>query len=262
MSHEFDFEFDKALACQYESRRKEFRDLEYLYNSASKTSESPEALIRALADEDICEFKSNYGKTLMTGWISILGIRVGVLANNGVLFPESAMKGAQFIQLCDQQRTPLLFLQNITGFMVGKRVEHEGIAKHGAKMVNAVANASVPKLTLIFGASYGAGNYGMCGRAYSPNFLFSWASSKTCVMGGQQAAQVLTSLKRGLSAEERQAYLEKIEGVYQKGGWPVNARKREFLRQRPCLGRRGYSPRRHQGGAGSVPDDITQQSAV
>lgn len=188
-----------------------------MYNSSSKSSESPEALIRMLADDDFCEFKPNYGKTLTTGWIDLLGIKVGVLANNGVLFPESALKGAQFIQLCDQQQIPLVFLQNITGFMVGKKVEQEGIAKHGAKMVNAVANASVPKLTLIFGASYGAGNYGMCGRAYSPNFLFSWPSSKICVMGGQQAAQVLTSLKKGLNEEEKKAYLEQIEGVYQKG---------------------------------------------
>lgn len=153
----------------------------------------------------------------MTGWISLLGIKVGVVANNGVLFSESSLKGAQFIQLCDQQGTPLLFLQNITGFMVGKRVEHEGIAKHGAKMVNAVANASVPKITLIFGSSYGAGNYGMCGRAYSPNFLFAWPSSKICVMGGQQAARVLTSLKKGLTEEEREKYFEKIRGVYESG---------------------------------------------
>ena len=174
-------------------------------------------MISNLADGDFCEFKPNYGKTLTTGWIDLLGTKVGIVANNGVLFPESALKGTQFIQLCDQQRIPLLFLQNITGFMVGKKVEHEGIAKHGAKMVNAVANASVPKLTLIFGASYGAGNYGMCGRAYSPNFLFSWPSSKICVMGGQQAAQVLTSLKKGMNDEEKQVYLKKIEAIYEKG---------------------------------------------
>ena len=174
-------------------------------------------MIRLLADNDFCEFKPNYGKTLTTGWIDLLGTKIGIVANNGVLFPESALKGTQFIQLCDQQKTPILFLQNITGFMVGKKVEHEGIAKHGAKMVNAVANASVPKLTLIFGASYGAGNYGMCGRAYSPNFLFSWPSSKICVMGGQQAAQVLTSLKKGMNEEEKQVYLKKIEGIYEKG---------------------------------------------
>jgi 3-methylcrotonyl-CoA carboxylase beta subunit len=217
LNPEFDFKFNEELVSNYENRRKQFQNLEYLYNSSSKTNESPEALIRMLADDDFCEFKSNFGKTLITGWINLLGNRVGVVANNGVLFSESALKGAQFIQLCDQQKTPLIFLQNITGFMVGKRVEHEGIAKHGAKMVNAVANASVPKLTLIFGASYGAGNYGMCGRAYSPNFMYCWPSSKISVMGGQQAAQVLTSLKKGLNEEEKQAYLEKIQGVYEKG---------------------------------------------
>jgi 3-methylcrotonyl-CoA carboxylase beta subunit len=217
LSPEFNFKFNSYLESKYEDRRKQFQDLEYLYNSSSKTNESPEALIRMISDSDFCEFKPNFGKTLTTGWISLMGQKVGVVANNGVLFSESALKGAQFIQLCDQQQIPLLFLQNITGFMVGKRVEHEGIAKHGAKMVNAVANASVPKFTLIFGASYGAGNYGMCGRAYSPNFMFSWPSSKISVMGGQQAAQVLTSLKKGLDQNQKEQYLETIRGVYEKG---------------------------------------------
>ena len=127
------------------------------------------------------EFKANYGTTLVTGFAKIYGQDVGIVANNGILFSESALKGAHFVQLCSQRGIPLLFLQNITGFMVGTKVEHEGIAKHGAKLVTAVACATVPKLTLILNASYGAGNYGMCGRAYSPRFLFTWPGARISV---------------------------------------------------------------------------------
>ena len=132
------------------------------------------------------EFKQDYGETLVTGFGKLYGQEVGIVGNNGVLFSESALKGAHFISLCEQRKIPLLFLQNITGFMVGRKYESEGIAKHGAKMVNAVATATVPKLTLIFGGSFGAGNYGMCGRAYSPRFMFTWPHSKISVMGGDQ----------------------------------------------------------------------------
>jgi 3-methylcrotonyl-CoA carboxylase beta subunit len=137
------------------------------------------------------EFKAEYGKTLVTGFAHLHGHPVGIVANNGVLFAESAMKGAHFIELCDQRAIPLLFLQNITGFMVGREYEAGGIAKHGAKMVTAVACARVPKLTVVIGGSYGAGNYSMCGRAYSPRFLWMWPNARISVMGGEQAASVL-----------------------------------------------------------------------
>jgi 3-methylcrotonyl-CoA carboxylase beta subunit len=142
------------------------------------------------------EFKANYGKTLVTGFAHIEGYPVGILANNGVLFSESALKGAHFIELCDQRSIPLVFLQNITGFMVGQKYENEGIAKHGAKMVMAVSNARVPKFTVVIGGSHGAGNYAMCGRAYSPRFLWMWPNAKISVMGGEQAANVLLQIKK------------------------------------------------------------------
>merc|ERR1719389_782319 len=141
------------------------------------------------------EFKARYGRTLVCGFAHIHGYPVGIVANNGILFGESAQKGAHFVQMCSQRQIPLLFLQNITGFMVGKAYENGGIAKDGSKMVNAVACAAVPKITVIIGGSHGAGNYGMCGRAYSPRFLFSWPNSRIGVMGGVQAAEVLATVK-------------------------------------------------------------------
>ena len=147
------------------------------------------------------EFKQLYGSTLVTGFARIHGIPVGIVANNGVLFSEAALKGAHFVELCSQRNIPLIFLQNITGFMVGKKYESEGIAKHGAKMVTAVACSKVPKITCIIGGSFGAGNYGMCGRAYSPNFLFMWPNARIGVMGGEQAANVLAQVQR--EARER-----------------------------------------------------------
>ncbi len=141
------------------------------------------------------EFKANYGTTLVCGFAKLYGQPVGILANQGVLFSESSVKGAHFIELCCQRKIPLLFLQNITGFMVGKQYEREGIAKHGAKLVNAVSTANVPKITLVIGGSYGAGNYGMCGRAYGPRFLFMWPNARIAVMGGDQAASVLVQIK-------------------------------------------------------------------
>ena len=149
---------------------------------------------RILDGSEFQEFKKDFGSTLVTGFGKLYGKTVGIVANNGVIFSESAMKGAHFIQLCDQRRIPLIFLQNVTGFMVGKQSESEGIAKHGAKMVTAVSTATVPKFTVIIGASYGAGNYGMCGRAFGPRFLFMWPNSKISVMGGEQAADVLATV--------------------------------------------------------------------
>jgi 3-methylcrotonyl-CoA carboxylase beta subunit len=142
------------------------------------------------------EFKALFGTTLVTGFAHIEGMAVGIVANNGVLFSEAAQKGAHFIELCSQRKTPLIFLQNITGFMVGQKYENEGIARHGAKMVTAVACTSVPKITMIVGGSYGAGNYGMAGRAFQPRFLWTWPTSRTAVMGGPQAAGVLATVKR------------------------------------------------------------------
>ncbi len=155
-----------------------------------------EVLARVLDGSRFDEFKPRFGETLVTGFAHIMGMPVGIVANNGVLFSESAVKGAHFVELCSQRRIPLIFLQNITGFMVGRRYENEGIARHGAKMVTAVATTSVPKITLIVGGSFGAGNYGMAGRAYSPRFLWSWPNSRISVMGGEQAAGVLATVKR------------------------------------------------------------------
>ena len=154
-----------------------------------------EVITRIVDGGEFDEFKANYGTTLVTGFARIHGFPVGILANDGVLYSESALKGAHFVELCNQRKIPLLFLQNITGFMVGKKYEAEGIAKHGAKMVNAVACASVPKFTVITGGSFGAGNYGMCGRAYDPRFMFMWPNARISVMGGEQAASVLTQVK-------------------------------------------------------------------
>ena len=150
---------------------------------------------RVLDGSRFHEFKERYGTTLITGFGNLYGYPVGIVANNGVLFSESSQKGSHFVQLCSQRKIPIIFLQNITGFMVGKKVESEGIAKHGAKLVSAVANANVPKITAILGASYGAGNYGMCGRAYSPRFMYMLPSAKISVMGGQQAGEVLSLVK-------------------------------------------------------------------
>jgi 3-methylcrotonyl-CoA carboxylase beta subunit len=155
-----------------------------------------EIIARVVDAAEFDEFKARYGATLVTGFAHIEGHPVGILANNGILFSESALKSAHFIELCCQRGIPLVFLQNITGFMVGKKAEHGGIAKDGAKMVTAVACARVPKFTLIVGGSFGAGNYGMCGRAYSPRFLWTWPNARISVMGGEQAAGVLAQVKR------------------------------------------------------------------
>ena len=169
---------------------------------ARKPYDVREVIARLVDGSEFDEFKARYGATLITGFAHIEGQPVGIVANNGVLFSESAMKGAHFIELCCQRRVPLIFLQNITGFMVGRKYEAEGIAKHGAKMVTAVATATVPKFTVIIGGSFGAGNYGMCGRAYSPRFLWMWPNARISVMGGEQAASVLATVKRdGIEAK-------------------------------------------------------------
>ena len=155
-----------------------------------------EVIARIVDDSDFDEFKARYGTTLVCGFAHLYGMPVGIVANNGILFGESAQKGAHFVELCSQRKIPLIFLQNITGFMVGKQYEASGIAKHGAKMVTAVACANVPKLTVLIGGSFGAGNYGMCGRAYDPRFMFMWPNARISVMGGEQAAGVLAQVKK------------------------------------------------------------------
>jgi 3-methylcrotonyl-CoA carboxylase beta subunit/propionyl-CoA carboxylase len=163
-----------------------------------------EVIARLVDGSRFREFKALYGTTLVTGFARLWGYPVGIVANNGILFSESALKGAHFVELCTARRIPLLFLQNITGFMVGKAYESGGIARDGAKMVHAVANASVPKLTVVIGGSFGAGNYGMCGRAYGPRFLWMWPNSRISVMGGEQAANVLLTVKQDQLARRGQ----------------------------------------------------------
>ncbi|MCA9489835.1 MAG: acyl-CoA carboxylase subunit beta, partial [Myxococcales bacterium] len=162
-------------------------------------------IARVVDGSAFLEFKPAYGSTLVCGWAEIGGYRIGILGNNGVLFAESANKGAQFVELCNQSHTPLLFLQNITGFMVGRQAEESGIIKAGAKMINAVSNSTVPAITLMVGGSYGAGNYAMMGRAYRPRFLFSWPNHKIAVMGPEQLAGVLDLVKREAAARKGEA---------------------------------------------------------
>ena len=188
-----------------------------------------EVIARIVDGSELHEFKALYGTSLVCGCAHIHGMPVAILANNGVLFSESAQKGAHFIELACQRRIPLLFLQNISGFMVGGRYEAEGIAKHGAKLVTAVATASVPKLTVLIGGSFGAGNYGMCGRAYSPRFLFSWPNSRISVMGGEQAASVLATVHRDAdswSPKEAEAFKAPIRAKYEDEGNPWHATAR------------------------------------
>ncbi|OPX18177.1 methylcrotonoyl-CoA carboxylase [candidate division WOR-3 bacterium 4484_100] len=173
-----------------------------------------EVIARIVDNSEFQEFKALYGTTLVCGFARIMGYPVGILANNGVLFSESSQKGAHFVSMCAVRRIPILFLQNITGFIVGKRYEHGGIAKDGAKLIHAVANAQVPKFTIIVGNSYGAGNYGMCGRAYGPRLLWMWPTAKICVMGGEQAAGVLTDIKvKALTKQGKKLTPEEIEEI-------------------------------------------------
>ncbi|NCA01214.1 MAG: methylcrotonoyl-CoA carboxylase [Sphingomonadaceae bacterium] len=188
-----------------------------------------EVIARLVDGSEFQEFKALYGSSLACGFAHIWGIPVAILANNGVLFSESAMKGAHFIELAQQRRIPLLFLQNISGFMVGGKYEAEGIAKHGAKLVTAVATATVPKVTVLIGGSFGAGNYGMCGRAYDPRFLFSWPNARISVMGGEQAASVLATVHRDAatwSADEAEAFKAPIRQKYEDEGNPYYATAR------------------------------------
>jgi acetyl-CoA carboxylase carboxyltransferase component len=190
-----------------------YYDPEEIYGIIPKDLKKPfdmrEIIARVVDGSKFHEFKEYYGTTLICGFARIMGYPVGILANNGVLFSESALKGAHFVSMCAVRKIPLIFLQNITGFIVGKQYEHGGIAKDGAKMVHAVANADVPKFTVIIGGSYGAGNYGMCGRAYDPRLLWMWPNAKICVMGGEQAADVLTTVKLKALAKQGKTLTKK-----------------------------------------------------
>ncbi|MFZ4757312.1 MAG: carboxyl transferase domain-containing protein [Burkholderiaceae bacterium] len=193
-----------------------------------------EVIARIVDGSELDEWKARYGTTLVTGFARIHGMPVGIIANNGILFSESALKAAHFIELCCQRKVPLLFLQNISGFMVGRKYENEGIARNGAKMVTAVACARVPKFTVIIGGSFGAGNYGMCGRAYSPRFLWMWPNARISVMGGEQAASVLATVRRdgiegrggNWSAEEEAAFKQPLLEQYEREGHPYYATAR------------------------------------
>ncbi|WP_120219533.1 carboxyl transferase domain-containing protein [Sphingopyxis sp. FD7] len=208
-------------------------DAEDLYGIIPQDVRAPydvhEVIARIVDGSEFHEFKAQYGSTLVCGFAHIWGIPVAILANNGVLFSESAVKGAHFIELAQQRRIPLLFLQNISGFMVGGKYEAEGIAKHGAKLVTAVATATVPKITVLIGGSFGAGNYGMCGRAYSPRFLFTWPNARISVMGGEQAASVLATVHRDAdkwTPEEAEAFKAPIRQKYEDEGNPYHATAR------------------------------------
>lgn len=213
-------------------------DPEELLGVIPKDTRTPydvrEVIARLVDGSRFHEFKARYGTTLVTGFAHIHGMPVGIVANNGILFSESAQKAAHFVELCNQRKVPLLFLQNITGFMVGRKYETGGIAKDGAKMVQAVATAQVPKITVLIGGSFGAGNYGMCGRAYQPRFLFTWPNSRISVMGGEQAAGVLAQVKKdqleakgeSLSAEDEAALKAPILEKYETEGHPLYATAR------------------------------------
>jgi 3-methylcrotonyl-CoA carboxylase beta subunit len=193
-----------------------------------------EVIARIVDGSDLDEFKARYGTTLVTGFARLWGYPVGIVANNGVLYSESAQKGAHFVELCAQRRIPLVFLQNITGFMVGQKYEAGGIARDGAKMVTAVSCAEVPKFTVIIGGSYGAGNYGMCGRAFNPRFLWMWPNARISVMGGEQAATVLATIRRDAiegrgeawSAADEESFKAPIRARYEKEGHPYFASAR------------------------------------
>jgi 3-methylcrotonyl-CoA carboxylase beta subunit len=205
---------------------------ETLYDVVPADTRTPydvrEVIRRVVDGSRFHEFKRLYGETLVTGFAKIWGHPVGIVANNGILFSESALKGAHFIELCNQRKTPIVFLQNISGFMVGREYENNGIARDGAKLVTAVACSVVPKFTVVIGGSFGAGNYGMCGRAYDPRFLWMWPNARISVMGGEQAASVLATVRRdgiegrgeNWSAEDEEAFRKPIRDQYEHQGSP------------------------------------------
>ncbi len=228
----------KTVPLQLAAPREPLYAAEEIYGIVPRDSRIPfdirEIIARLVDGSEFQEFKARYGKTLVTGFGHIHGYPVGIVANNGILFAESALKGAHFIELCNQRDIPLIFLQNITGFMVGRKYENAGIAKDGAKMVTAVACSHVPKFTVVIGGSFGAGNYAMCGRGYQPRFLWMWPNARISVMGGEQAASVLATVKRdGMEAagqnwsrDEEEAFKNPIRAQYERQGNPYYATAR------------------------------------
>jgi len=228
----------KDVALALREPREPLYPTDELYGCVPRDTRIPfdirEVIARIVDGSELQEFKARYGKTLVTGFAHVHGYPVGIVANNGILFAESALKGAHFIELCNQRNVPLVFLQNITGFMVGKKYEQAGIAKDGAKMVTAVACSHVPKFTVVIGGSFGAGNYAMCGRGYQPRFLWMWPNARISVMGGEQAASVLATVRRdGLEAagkpwskEEEDAFKAPIRDQYERQGHPYYATAR------------------------------------
>lgn len=218
----------KNVNPDFEAPLYDSKELEAIIPSDSRQPfDIREVIARIVDGSKFQEFKKLYGETLVCGFSEIYGMKVGIIANNGILFSESALKGAHFVELCCKRKIPLLFLQNITGFMVGKKYEEEGIAKHGAKLVTAVSCAQVPKLTVVIGGSYGAGNYGMCGRAFNPRFLWMWPNAKISVMGGDQAAGVLSTVKQAnlefqkkeiMNDQELKEFKDKIKSKYDNEG--------------------------------------------
>ena len=229
---------DKAVSVKREKPELPALDPDTLFDVVPADLRTPydirEVIKRIVDGSRFDEFKARFGETLVTGFAHIDGWPCGIVANNGVLFSEAAQKGAHFVELCSQRKIPLIFLQNITGFMVGQKYENEGIARHGAKMVTAVATTKVPKITMVVGGSYGAGNYGMAGRAYSPNFMWSWPTSRTAVMGGEQAAGVLATVRRDAierkggdwSAEDEAAFKKPTIDLFETQSHPLYASAR------------------------------------
>ncbi len=234
----FNLNRKKTIGLALQTPREPLYSSSELYGLIPKDTRKPfdirEVIARLVDGSEFQEFKARYGKTLVCGFAHIHGYPVGIIANNGILFSESALKGAHFIELCNQRDIPLVFLQNITGFMVGKKYEHAGIAKDGAKMVTAVACSHVPKFTVVIGGSFGAGNYAMCGRSYGARFLWMWPNARISVMGGEQAASVLATVKRdGIeasgktwSAEEEETFKAPIRDQYERQGHPYYASAR------------------------------------
>ncbi|MEO6518878.1 MAG: carboxyl transferase domain-containing protein, partial [Pseudoxanthomonas sp.] len=228
----------KTVALAVKPAEEPLHPAHELYGIVPKDTRRPfdirEVIARIVDGSRFDEFKARYGKTLITGFAHLHGYPVGIIANNGILFAESALKGAHFIELCNQRGIPLVFLQNITGFMVGRKYENAGIAKDGAKMVTAVACSSVPKFTVVIGGSFGAGNYAMCGRAYGGRFLWMWPNARISVMGGEQAASVLATVRRdGIEAsgrpwsnEEEEAFKAPLREQYESQGSPWYATAR------------------------------------
>jgi len=228
----------KAVPVAGQPAREPLYPAEEMYGIVPRDTRRPfdvrEVIARIVDGSELQEFKARYGRTLVTGFAHLHGYPVGIVANNGILFSESALKGAHFIELCNQRGIPLVFLQNITGFMVGRKYENAGIAKDGAKMVTAVACSSVPKFTVVIGGSFGAGNYAMCGRAYGARFLWMWPNARIGVMGGEQAASVLATVRRdGIeaaggrwSAEEEEAFKAPVRAQYETQGSPWYATAR------------------------------------